>query len=473
MKKKLVLFSLLLVTVMLLVVGLSLIANQERILKKEFYLKLFHYANDLAKECSDAILVSDDKYLLKNFKTVTEKEDVVYAIVLDREGKVLMHNNKEEIGKIYEDELTLTAIASEKSYTSNVPQKGKYLYETVALIKKGKSHMGAVRMGVSYERLAKDMNKNRFIFFLLLAVFLFISYLGAVSFAESIVKPVKNLLKATKLISEGKLDTRAEVFSKDEIGELAASFNKMTDELEKLQAQLIQQGRLASIGEIASGIAHEIGNPLQTILGNAELLLMDSKSEELQAIKDATLHSKKIIEGLLDFSRQREMNFVSEDINSLLEKTLGLYGKQLELKKIKIVKNYGDVPKITVSLSHIEQVFLNLITNAQKAMPQGGTLTITTNVGQGFSPADNQANLKVCPTDFIEISFKDSGIGIPKENLTRIFEPFFTTKKDGTGLGLSVSYGIVKQHNGEISVFSDGENKGSEFVVKLATGGGG
>ena len=244
-------------------------------------------------------------------------------------------------------------------------------------------------------------------------------------------------------------------------------------EIKQLQLQLIHQGRLASVGELAAGLAHEIGNPLQTILGNTELLLMETKNEELEAIKNASLHCKKIIEGLLDFSRQQEMNFVPEDINKLLEKTLSLYGKQLELKKIKVEKKFGELPKITVSPSHIEQVFLNMITNARKAMPKGGTLTITTSCHAELDSASLKIPKQVRDDNFVVISFKDTGIGIPKENISKLFEPFFTTGKDGSGLGLSISYGIVKQHGGEIYVFSDGENKGAEFVVKLSTRGGG
>ncbi|MDO8734889.1 MAG: PAS domain S-box protein, partial [Elusimicrobiota bacterium] len=221
---------------------------------------------------------------------------------------------------------------------------------------------------------------------------------------------------------------------------------KSEQEKENLYLQLLKSDRLASVGELASGLAHEIGNPLQTVLGNADLLLMDNeKSEELKAIKDAALHARTIIKNLLDFSRQGEMIFVKEDIHSLIDKTILLYGKQLELKNIKVIRKYQtDLPKITVSPSHIEQVFLNIITNAQKSMPKGGTLTITTNVAANVN--SQTVDLHQPLQNYIEISFKDTGIGIPKENLLRLFEPFFTTKKDGTGLGLSVSYGIVKQH---------------------------
>ncbi|MDD5687875.1 MAG: response regulator [Elusimicrobia bacterium] len=252
--------------------------------------------------------------------------------------------------------------------------------------------------------------------------------------------------------------------------------------LQLVQQQFVHQSRLASIGEFSASLAHEVGNPLQTILGNADLLLMDTKSGELQSIKDASIRIKKILENLLDFSRQKEIQFSVDDINNLIERTLSLYGKQLELKKIKVVKNYGNLPKITISQSHIGQVIMNLITNAQKAMPKGGTMTITTKevrcpmshdkigIQCPESKVQSSSILDFGPRtsdDFIEISIKDTGSGISKENMNRVFEPFFTTHKDGTGLGLSVCYGIVKKHNGEIAVFSDGEGKGAEFVIKL------
>ncbi|MBN1384339.1 MAG: PAS domain S-box protein [Elusimicrobia bacterium] len=241
---------------------------------------------------------------------------------------------------------------------------------------------------------------------------------------------------------------------------------KAEREKEKLQAQIIAQSRLASIGELASGLAHEIGNPLQTILGNTELLLLERKTNETQAIKTAVLYAKQIIENLLTFSRQRKINLTRVNINDLLEQSLSLYGKQLELKKIKVIKEYNDLPGINISSLHIEQVFLNLITNATKAMPEGGTLTIATKrtVEIGKTVGKASAN-----PEFIEISFKDTGVGIKREDLMRVFEPFYTTRSHGTGLGLSVSYGLVQQHGGEILAFSEGEGKGAEFVVKFPT----
>ncbi|MDI6756523.1 MAG: PAS domain S-box protein [Endomicrobiia bacterium] len=220
----------------------------------------------------------------------------------------------------------------------------------------------------------------------------------------------------------------------------------------KLHMQMLQSAKMASVGELAAGLAHEIGNPLQTILGNAELVLLGEKTEEVEAIKNAAIHAKKIIENLMDVSRQHEMKFAETDVNKLLEKTISLYGRQLELGGIKIVRHFSKLPGAVVSSSHLAQVFLNIITNARKAMPSGGALTITTTV---------------CPDCCAVVSFKDTGVGIAPECMKRIFEPFFTTKKEGTGLGLAISYGIIKQHGGEISIHSDGTGKGVEVVIKV------
>lgn len=252
---------------------------------------------------------------------------------------------------------------------------------------------------------------------------------------------------------------------------LSVENSNLYKKLRKTQMMLAQQGRLASIGELASGLAHEIGNPLQAILGNTELLLMEEKNEELDSIKTAVLHAKKIIENLLIFSGRRKTALVQANINDLLEQTFSLYGKQLEIKKIEVVKKYGNLPKMNISSLNIEQVFLNLITNATKAMPEGGILTVMTSVADGASQAYAKEEKDTTGSNprMINISFKDTGSGIKKDNLARIFEPFFTTSEvgKGTGLGLSVSYGIMKEYGGEILVFSEGEGKGAEFIVKI------
>jgi len=252
-------------------------------------------------------------------------------------------------------------------------------------------------------------------------------------------------------ISFSKWETKEGIFITSLVRDITERI-KTEKEREELYAQLIQSSKLATIGELAAGLAHEIGNPLQTILGNTDLLLLDKKFDELISIKNAALHARQIIENLINISRERNFNFVLADINDIIDNVLSFYGKQLENKKIRLIKKYEKLQHIYVSCVHIQQVFINIITNAVQSMPEGGTLSITT------KKVDDMT---------ISVSLKDTGVGILRENFDKIFKPFYTTRKDGAGLGLSISYEIVKQHGGRIEVLSDGINKGAEFIVYL------
>ncbi|HCJ66366.1 MAG TPA: hypothetical protein DHV62_03335, partial [Elusimicrobia bacterium] len=230
--------------------------------------------------------------------------------------------------------------------------------------------------------------------------------------------------------------------------------------LEISQAKLIQSEKLAALGQLAGGAAHELNNPLSGILGFAQILINEIPNDipwknDLKEIEKSAQRCKKIIASLLSFSRQSQFDFKPANVNEVIEETLKLCEHQITLANVKIVRNYAqNSPFINASTSHLQQVFLNIIVNAQQAMPKGGTLTINTYFRE---------------PDSIEISFIDTGIGIEKENLKHIFEPFFTTKEvgKGTGLGLSVSHGIIQKHQGNIRVESEGKDKGAKFVITL------
>jgi two-component system NtrC family sensor kinase len=299
-----------------------------------------------------------------------------------------------------------------------------------------------------------------------------------------IIEPLRQMVAATHEIADGDLDHKVEVQSKDEIGELAASFNQMTErlkaankeliewgttlekkvkdrtkELLEMQGQLIQSEKLASIGKLAAGIAHEINNPLGGILIYSHLLLEDQKKdtvqyENLKKIVKETTRCKDIVKGLLEFSRPKEPQMVPTDINDIVNRALSLFERQALFQNIRVNKEFAALPQVVADGSQLQQVFANIIVNAAEAMDGNGTLTIRTVLDR--------------PGGYIKVEFADTGHGIKEEDMPRLFEPFFTTKEvgKGTGLGLAISYGIVQKHEGSIQVRSE-LGKGSTFTVTL------
>lgn len=220
------------------------------------------------------------------------------------------------------------------------------------------------------------------------------------------------------------------------------------DELSRTQAQLVHSEKLASLGVLAGGVAHEINNPLMVILGRTELMLMDENLGEdprknLETICHETERIGKIVQNLLTFSRKsRQERIESVDVNDVLQRTLTLSEHQLTLGNVKVHKQIDpDLPPIDANAGQLQQVFMNLIINAHHAMPDGGELTIRTDA---------------LPDDTVVIEISDTGCGIGPDEINRIFDPFFTTKEEGkgTGLGLAVSRNIIDNHGGDIGVQS-------------------
>jgi two-component system NtrC family sensor kinase len=227
-----------------------------------------------------------------------------------------------------------------------------------------------------------------------------------------------------------------------------------------MQAHLVRSEKLASLGKLAAGIAHEINNPLGGILIYSHLLLEDSHKnspeyENLKKIVKETTRCKDIVKGLLEFARPKEPEMTLADINDVVEKSLSIMERQALFQNITLKKKYSSsLPKTVADSSQLQQVFVNIIINAAEAMDGNGNLTISTSVnGDG---------------KYIDIRFQDTGHGISEEDKRRLFEPFFTTKEvgKGTGLGLSICYSIVQKHKGRIEVTSQ-EGKGSTFTVKI------
>jgi two-component system NtrC family sensor kinase len=232
-----------------------------------------------------------------------------------------------------------------------------------------------------------------------------------------------------------------------------------TKQLEEAQTQLIQTEKLTSLGKLAAGIAHEINNPLTSILINSHLLAeklegREDLAENLRLVIDETTRCGGIVRGLLEFSRQTPPEKRLTDINKLVEDVMVLVRSNVLAGNVKAVQHLGtDLPNVMIDANKMKQVFTNIILNAIDAMPEGGCLDISTRLDR--------------ERGFMEIEFRDTGVGMSKDAMDKMFDPFFTTKGvKGTGLGLSISYGIVEQHRGRIGVESE-PGKGTSVVVKL------
>lgn len=298
-----------------------------------------------------------------------------------------------------------------------------------------------------------------------------------------IIQPVNTLLEHTRVLSRGEWNL-IENAPNDEIGELADSFNEMTISLKKaredrerwattlesrveertqqireMQSVLIRSEKLASLGELSAGIAHELNNPLTGIVLHASIIdrsteLSPELQKDLETITAEADRCARIVRSLLDFSRKTEPQKAMNNINDIIDRTVGLVENLAVFQDIEIIREYAeDIPDLLIDAGQMEQVFINMFVNASQAMEDGGKLTIWTGLD-----LDGET---------VVIRVEDTGSGIGKELLGKIFDPFFSTKgAKGTGLGLSVSYGIIEGHGGTIEVQSE-EGKGTVFIVTL------
>jgi len=330
--------------------------------------------------------------------------------------------------------------------------------------------VGMLYVGVLEAKYA-DMRRNTILVFILITVAGMAVAVGlGCILANKVMNPVHQLIKASKQVSEGSLTPDIGPISKDqEMRVLQDTFKDMVGSMARRRAEaenrLVQSEKQASVGRLAAGVAHEINNPLTGVLTYTHMLLRrkdignDIRSD-LQTIAESTERVRKIVKGLLDFSRQTKLNKEPTDVNMLIHSVISAMENQTLIKGVSMKFNPGEnLPRLTLDRSQFQSVLINLIINALDATEPGGDINIYTATGLSASDAGKKG---------VEISVADTGCGIPPEDLDKLFDPFFTTKEvgEGTGLGLSVSYGIVQRHGGTIRVQSE-VGKGTRFFIWL------
>jgi signal transduction histidine kinase len=516
------LISIVLLTGLMIAVPVRIMV--ERALSQESLKKGMSMALTLAARSQDFILGMDFLYLREMMdKAIQSSNDVSYSFILDRQGQVLSHTFHDG----FPVELrTVNDIPDGQPSSVRFLDTGKELiYDIAVPVLIGDMRLGAVHIGLSKTRINHTIKGLLWTMALLIGCAVLIASLTGAGFANQIIQRVQKLHQASEQVLKGNLnvfaapplkiacwhlmDCRNEscpaygedrrrcwniegtlcpsclegqiiaksdvcktcriyrTVSGDEIQALAESFDAMTRSLKhtiserrNMELQLLQADKLSSLGQLSAGVAHEINNPLGLILGYTQLMLREEpessqKYEDLKTIEKHTRNCKTIVEALLNFARKTETKKILVDVNSAIAQVITVIRHQFELSGIGVHTLYdSELPQVLGDTEKLKQVVMNLVMNARQAMTTTGKITVSTRY--------DSKNHKVM------VMVADTGSGIPPHVVTRIFDPFFTTKPtgQGTGLGLSVSYGIVKEHGGEITVYSEPDN-GSQFSMIL------
>jgi len=420
------------------------------------------------------------------FQTVGALPGVEKLRVFNDEGKIRYSAKPAEVGHLT-DELDYTVYRSqERSTPFQSEVTGHRSFCMVEPIEndakcqqchpKEIEVLGVLDVCLSMEDTEKSIAFNRTL--LLSSTWLAViltSGIASVLLKRFVSRPVARLVETMESVEAGKLDGRVDIRTGDELGRLGNSFNEMIrklsdaqDELEKFHhRQLARADRLASLGEMAAGIAHEIKNPLAGIYGAAQIVANefregDRKREIVEEMMTLVKRLDNTIKDLLNFARYTEPQFTKGNLNDVIDKVLFLVQQIPEGKRARIVRDFDPgMPEVEMDPEQVKQVFLNLALNAVQARPDGVTLTIRT---RGDVPAEGDDVLH--RARYVTASMTDDGPGIAPDKLGKIFQPFFTTKENGTGLGLSMTRKILDLHEGRITAES-GPGGGATFTVYL------
>jgi two-component system, NtrC family, sensor kinase len=475
----------------------------------------------ISKSTRFAMLQNEPAYVDRIIHDVADQEKINRIRILSQDGRITHSTYAPEIGqtvdwnaeacsRCHESKRPLNQVPqNERTWTFEGPD-GKPLLGTMEVIrnapscynaachqhKQETSVLGVLDINYSLDEIYSKLRTST----MQIAGF----SLGFIALAASAIGyfvhrlvylPLRDLEAGAQRLSAGNLDQPIPVRSVDEFGQLACSFNSMTDalrgsraelrdlartleqkvemrtqELRRAQAETMRGEKLASVGLLASGVAHELNNPLTGVLTFSHLLRQkmpdhSPDAEDMDLVIRETKRCAAIIKRLLDFAREKHPEKKFADINQIIEDTVRIVERPAHLRDIEITMDLDRMlPPIWIDADQIKQVIMNMIVNAQHAVEEKGNITIKTRRAGQRRPSEQPAE----SIPMMEISIVDTGCGIPEKNLRRIFDPFFTSKDvgKGTGLGLSVSHGIVEAHNGAIEVQSK-VGEGSTFSVFL------
>ncbi len=380
-------------------------------------------------------------------------KDIVYIFITDLHGDVVYHTFDSGFPE------DLLELAKTCDNTTSIETEFGPIEEVSKGMIGGKA--GCVHIGISSAKIKHEILLNLQSLILILVI-IWVAGLAVISYlASSVTKPILKVIDASRKLGEGENNIRIEVDTEDETGQLAQAFNSMADSLDENQRRVLQAEKLAAIGRLVAGVAHEINNPIMGIRNSFDLIKrMDDTPEKAKKyiglIEESLTGVEKIVRELLSFSRQKQEPLKTFTPKEVIEKSIDFIEHLSKKKDVNIRFDYCSEHCMPVygAPDELRQVIMNMIVNSLDAMPDGGEIKISTHCSDG--------------TDFAEITISDQGTGIPDDARDKIFEPFYTTKdvSKGTGLGLYVCHEIVARMGGSISVESNPE-RGTQFTIKL------
>ena len=419
------------------------------------------------KEFEGVIAIDLDYQKIIEIVKVIHIGDRGYAFLVDQKGRNIAHPDFKPYYydlDTYPDpslkELVLEMMAGTSGWKSYF-FKGE---NKVATFEPIKTVSWSLAVTIESDELTKEATaiRNRVIQFVLIAIVFTI--IGVSILSYYLLRPVRNLVTATNRIANGDLSQDIPVHSRDELGDLTHSFNRMMKNLSRIHNELLRSEKLISLGRLSAGVAHEIRNPLNAMKGAIVYLQRKRSSDTLikeytGVVSEEIDRLSQLVTEFLYFARQSTPEFVLTDLNRLIISTLSFFQKEAIAKDIRLNTLLAeDLPRIHIDPRQIEQVLINLFINSMDSMPSGGELIVITNAlrkdGENSHPY------------MVQITVEDFGEGIERKNLKNIFDPFFSTKETGTGLGLPLSLGIIEAHGGSISVTSQ-EGAGTRVIFKL------
>jgi len=421
--------------------------------------------------------------------------DLASFSIVDKSHRVVADRDKTRVGLINKDPHINEALAMGTQVKNVRPYRGKdHLFISTPLYQ-GNQLRGVLQAVFSLNDIEESMSRyqHTLIIFTVMTALMFI-VIGSVLLTRYLVKPLEKLIKATEDITEGYVPRHLEASGQNEIGTLSLSLARMTDklrddkeeiksyihsledsntQLKKAQGDVIRSEKLSSVGRLAAGIAHEIGNPIGIILGYIEILRdngnnHNENTDALSRLENEVMRIDAIIRELLSFSRPTTVAPHPIQVNPIIEEATSFIVHQKAFSTITVDLHLAEsLPCIMADERQLQQVMVNLFLNSMDAMPEGGTLSIATSQS---NPAHNASPAGIPLQSAMTITVKDTGTGMQGNDINKIFDPFYTTKSPGkgTGLGLSVCLSIVESFEGTLSVEST-PGKGTIFTIVFPT----